>query len=131
MRPTVDEQLDGVLRLLDAVAHAEDLPTGARDRLDDAQRLVRRVRGSWSSALPFLITDNAALEGLLHELGADLVLPPAPGDRADIAAAALHNEQLRGRLSATIRALPRAPHGDDARELIAAYLKQRVAADPT
>jgi hypothetical protein len=129
MRPTVDEQLDGVLRLLDAVVRDEDLSARGRDRLRDAERLVRRVRGTWSTALPFLVADNTALEGLLRELGADLAAAPEHG--ADVAAVAVRNEQLRERLSATIRVLPRPPHGDDARARIGAYLQHRVAADPT
>lgn len=129
MRPTVDEQLDGVLRLLDAVAREEQLSAGGRDRLRDVERLVHRVRGSWSTTLPFLVEDNAALDVLLRGLGSDV--PPAPEPGTDVAAVATRNEQLREQLSTAIRALPPPPEGDDARERIGAYLRRRVDTDPT
>lgn len=133
MRPTIDEQLDGVLRLLDAVARDEGLSPPARDRLRDAGRLVRRVRGSWSSAQPFLVEDNATLSDLLRGLGADVDELPDP-DGPDLALVAARNERLRARLSETIRALPDpagSPDADGARARIGAYLRRRVDTDPT
>ena len=129
MRPTVDEELDGALRLLDTVVREEQVSAGGRDRLRDVERLVRRVRGSWSAILPFLVEDNATLVGLLHKLGTDV--PPDPEPGVDITAVAARNEQLRERLSATIRVLPAPPEGDDARVRIGTYLQRRVDTDPT
>lgn len=130
MRPTIDEQLDGVRRLLDAVERDDGLSPASRELLTDAGRLVHRVRGSWATALPFLVEDNAGLAALLADLGApaDTDDHPAP---TDVVAAAARNTALRGLLTETIRALPRDADGLAARARIAAYLRRRVDADPT
>lgn len=129
MRPTVDEQLDGAMRLLDAVAREETLSASGQDRLRDAGRLLRRVRSSWSTTLLFLLGDNAALHQLLGELGADLAPEPDPG--VDVAQAAAANDRLRQHLSAAIQALPAPPDGQDQRDRIGRYLQRRVDTDPT
>lgn len=131
MRPTIDEQLDGVRRLLDAVGEDEGLSAASRELLRNAGRLVHRVRGSWATTLPFLTGDNTTLAALLTEIGTPAPAPdPDPGD-ADVAAAAARNTALRGQLSETIRTLPGTADGLAARERIGRYLRDRVAADPT
>lgn len=119
MRPTIDEQLSGAQRLLDLVASSGDLTPGSAELLRNAQRLIERVSTSWSTALPFLVEDNARLAALL---GVD------PPDATDPAA---HNAELRGALARLVRELPGDAEGRARRAEVGRYLKRRVAADPT
>ena len=59
MRPTIEEQLDGVARLVEGAAgEVEDLPTA--ERLRTAAGTLRRIATSWDRGLPFLTWDNEA-----------------------------------------------------------------------
>lgn len=120
MRPTIDEQLAGAVRLLRL---AEDDPAttpAVAELVRNARRLVERVGGSWSVAPAFLDTDSAATAALL---GRD----PGPALAPDLGAAAARNEALRGALSARVRELPAGPE----RAAIGEHLRRRVDADPT
>lgn len=138
MRPTIDEQLDGAQRLLAIVEGDEELSPASREVLGNAARLLKRVRGSWASVLPFLVEDNAQLDSLLGGLaGPGPARAPevetARGATAelDVAAAADRNTALRAQLARTIRELPPTPDGLAARARIGHYLRTRVANDPT
>ena len=69
MRPTVAEQLGGVLRWLDAVAADPGLSAASVERLADATRVLRRLETSAPARMPFLFADNDATEALLGDLG--------------------------------------------------------------
>jgi hypothetical protein len=119
MRPTIDEQLAGAARLLRLAEADREINDGAAALVRNARRLVDRVAASWSSALPFLEADNTRMAALLDA--------PMPGPDRDLAAAAARNEELRAALTQRIRTLP---FGVE-RDAIGAYLRERVAADPT
>lgn len=141
MRPTVEEQLDGVRRLLDLIDSDPGLSAGSRELLRNAARVVRHVRGAWASTLPFLVEDNARLTELLTGLCG--VVPAMSADidtvigagaavpEVDVSAVSGHNAELRSLLARAIRELPRAGDGLDARIEIGNYLRWRVEADPT
>ena len=76
MHPTVDEQLDGIARLVDQAAGRlqEQLDAATADRLRTAARTLRRLAAGWSRVLPFLAWDNAATLALVESLG-DLFSP--------------------------------------------------------
>ena len=124
MRPTIDEQLAGVQRLLGLVEADGGIPPESVELLHNAQRLVKRVAASWSTSLPFLLDDNAQLSALLRE-------PAAAAAPTDVAVAAARNDELRGSLSHLIRNLPCSVEGRARRAEIGRYLSRRVAADPT
>lgn len=141
MRPTVEEQLDGVGRLLDGIDGDDGLSAASRELLRNAARLVKHVRGAWASTLPFLVEDNARLTGLLTELVGVVPAMSAEIDAAagadpdrpevDVAAASARNAELRGVLARAIRELPRTDDGLAARTKIGSYLRWRVEAAPT
>ena len=136
MHPTIDEQLEGIARLIDRTLerHADD-PSG--DRLRTAAGTLRRIAVSWAEMLPFFTWDNAATSELLERL-ADQVpeeiasrIRAAPESAIDpLSARAAHdrNKELRGLLAEVIQALP--PQSTAARAEIAAHLRERIARDP-
>jgi signal transduction histidine kinase len=119
LRPTIDEQLGGAARLLRLAESDPEASPGVAELARNARRLVERVASSWSVTLPFLREDNDRIAALLDE--------PHFTDSSDLAAAAARNEDLRARLARRIHALPPGPD----REAIGAYLRARVAVDPT
>jgi hypothetical protein len=158
MRPTIPEQLDGAMRLLDLVEGDDGLSAGSAELLRNAGRLLKRVRASWEPMLPFLVEDNRAMDELLAGiapllpgLAADLdgsppdpappdpappdpaPPDPAPPDPAppDPAAVSRRNVELRALLARAIRELPRTPAGLAARTRIGSYLLGRIEIDPT
>jgi hypothetical protein len=141
MRPTVDEQLDGVRRLLDLIDSEDELSPAARELLRNAARLVKQVRGAWASTLPFLVEDNARLTALLAGLpgvvpGVSVDIAPVVGaeqarPEIDVTVATRRNEELRSLLARAIQELPRTSGGLAARTEIGTYLRWRVEADPT
>lgn len=118
MRPTIDEQLDGATRLLRLAEAEPEITPAVAELVRNARRLVERVGGSWSSALPFLREDNARMAALLEQ--------SEPGS-ADLPAAAARNEELRASLTRRIHELPDGPD----RAAIGAHLRARIASDPT
>jgi hypothetical protein len=119
VRPTIDEQLGGAVRLLRLAEDDPDVSPGAAELARNARRLVERVASSWSMTLPFLREDNDQMAALLGQ--------PRVDGSIDVAAAAAQNDDLRAQLVRRIHALPAGPD----REAIGAYLRTRVAADPT
>ncbi|MTD14831.1 hypothetical protein GIS00_12855 [Nakamurella sp. YIM 132087] len=120
MRPTIDEQLQGAVRLLRLAESEPDASPAVTELVRNARRLVEQVGRSWSAAVPFLVDDNARTAALL---GVPLETPDPPG----LAGAAARNEELRGRLSDRIAELGDGPE----RAAIGAHLRARVMADPT
>lgn len=118
MRPTIDEQLAGAVRLLRAAEADPGITVEAAEAVRSARRLVDRVGGSWRSAEPFLRDDNARTAALLG------VEEP---ETAGLDGAAARNEELRAELSRRIRELSAGPE----RAAIGAHLRARVEADPT
>lgn len=136
MHPTIDEQLEGIARLIDRTLerHADD-PAG--DRLRTAAGTLRRIAGSWAEMLPYFTWDNAATSDLLGRLSERLPQETATRVRAvsqnpidPLAARAAHerNKDLRSLLAEAIQALP--PQETEARAEIAAHLRERIARDP-
>ncbi|TCK25202.1 hypothetical protein [Pseudonocardia endophytica] len=119
MRPTIDEQLGGAARLLRLAEDDPEITPEIAELVRNARRLVQRVEGSWSQALPFLVQDNASTAALLGE--------DEPGEETGLAGAAARNEDLRASLTSRIHELPDGPD----RAAIGAHLRARVAADPT
>lgn len=142
MHPTIEEQLHGALRLLDAVAAESDLPTATQELLTNVRRLLGKVDRSWAAQLPFHTADNATLGELLKRTGSlvgpglaaevNAVVRSGPvGSPLDAPAVATHNAGLRTLLSRVITGLPRSPEADAARTEICGYLRHRVDVDPT
>jgi hypothetical protein len=145
VRPRVDEQLEGVRRLLEVVATEEGLSAASAAALVGASRALRRLELSWSGLLPFLLADNQATAEVLDDvadvLPADLSAEvrtavantptcPDPGV-FDVAVADDCNVALRGLLARAVTALPSTEEGDAARHRVAAHLRRRLDADPT
>ncbi len=146
MHPTIDEQLQGVRRLLDAVAADPGLTPTSGAALADATRLLRRIEGTWARVLPFLVLDTRATAALLDELAPLLPEPLATDVRAtvrgersgphlepeqlDPAGAAARNVEVRTLLSAAIAALPDDEPGRRARRAVVAHARRRLEADP-
>lgn len=142
MHPTIDEQLNGALRLLDVLETESELSTASRELLTNVRRLLGKVQRSWAVQLPFHTADNRALAELLARtaplvgpaLVADVEAAAPGGDgelQLDAAAVATRNTELRALLSRVITGLPRSPEGDAARAEIGDHLRHRVDTDPT
>ncbi len=148
MHPTPDEQLQAVLRRLDEVNAEPSLPPPAREALDDARRLLRRLERSWAQRLPFLLLDNhlavellRSLAPLLPDLSAEIdaataehssvTAPTSPRSTVDEATAHDLNKRLQGLLGRAVHLLPDGAEGDAGRARIADHLRSRLAADPT
>ena len=136
MHPTIDEQLEGIARLIDRTLerHAGD-PSG--DRLRTAAGTLRRIAGSWAEMLPFFAWDNAATLELLESVADQLpeeiasrvrAVPESEVDPLSARAAHDRNKELRGLLAEAIASLP--PQSAEARSEIAAHLRERIARDP-
>ena len=137
MHPTIDEQLEGIARLIDRTAsrHPDD---PSIDRLRTAAGTLRRIAGSWGEILPYLTWDNQAMTALLEEIANDqpgsaaadadrrlaqTVDPTRVGEMHD------RNKELRGLLAEAVRQLPADPA--PMRAKIAAHLRERIARDPS
>ena len=135
----------GYIRMLKLMALTRPLSAASwtssadsREVLEDAGRLVKQVRRSWATALPFLLDDNATMTKLLAGLSTVVSVVPPDIDAADsgqpnldVAAAAERNAALRSVLARVIRELPHDTTGDAARTDIGSYLRRRVEIDPT
>lgn len=108
MRPTVNEQLEGMCRILETVV-APDLATG--HTLETLRSLIANMRmlgRAWHQLLPFLQWDNDAMLDLLKDARdsadaalrarIDEALAPRPADRADAFALEACNDALRALL---------------------------------
>ncbi len=108
MRPNVNEQLEGMCRILET-AVAPELNNGYT--LETLRSLVANVRmlgRAWHQLLPFLHWDNAAMLDLLREAQdcadaalrarLDEALDTPPADPADALSAETRNDILRALL---------------------------------
>lgn len=137
MHPTIDEQLEGIARLIERTA--ERYPGDpAFDRLRTATGTLRRIAASWDKMLPFFIWDNDEMSTLLANLEPDL--PPTLSTRARALARAkieptalrhVHdqNKALRALLAEAVHALP--PDASAPRGEIAGHFRERIARDPS
>ncbi|WP_326837306.1 hypothetical protein VSH64_20830 [Amycolatopsis rhabdoformis] len=136
MRPTVDDQLHGAQRLLDAVAADPELSRDSREHLANVRRLLTQVGRSWSALLPFHTADNLTMAELLTRwapagtaLAEEISQATQPVETGfDPTRAAERNAELRALLSRVIADLPRTGAGH--RE-ITEYLVRRVETDPS
>lgn len=137
MHPTIDEQLEGIARLIDRVAgrHPDDPSV---DRLRTAAGTLRRIAGSWEAMPNFLSWDNESMVTLLETLGAQVpdgvatrarALTPSETDPPTVRTVHDRNKALRGLLAEVVQALP--PDAAAPRAAIAAHLRERIARDPS
>lgn len=129
MRPTVEEQLRGMRRILDEVVAPQVSDAYAREQLGHVTTALDGLAARWDTVVPALRNENAALAELLRRLLPDVapleVASAVRARMADLAAADLpddelhfaphheHNQALRGCVAQLIAALDAA--GDDAR----------------
>ncbi len=145
MRPTVDEQLGGIDRLLELIAADSALGDESALLLRDARRQLGRLRASLPARLRFLRWDNEASAGVLVEVAAVLPvefqtaiaeLAETSGTTGDDSshspeqAEAELNDRLRKLLARAIDALPQTAEGEAARLRIIKHLRDRVDANP-
>jgi hypothetical protein len=133
VRPTVEEQLRGVGRLLQVVAADADLSPESTEALAEASRMLRRLEVSWPHMVPFLDSDNRATAAVLEQVAP--LLPAelaAAASRPDAAISPAHerNQVLRALLAQAIVALPGGEAGAQARTAIGAHLRERVDRNP-
>lgn len=106
MHPNVNEQLEGMCRILETAIAPELVNEHSQETLRGLISNVRMLGRAWHQLLPFLHWDNEAMHALLRAarkaatptLSAriDEVLNAAPTDAADALAAEARNEMLRG-----------------------------------
>ncbi len=136
MRPTVEEQLRGVSRLVDELGADPDLSPDSATLARDAGKQLKRLIGAVASRPFFLQWDNAAMTALLRELAsmfpAELQWPitEASDGRQPVTDDDAQNEALRVLVTAAIEVLPDDELGDRARRSIAVHLRERAAANP-
>ena len=68
MRPTIEEQLRGVSRLVDELAADPELSSSSVTLARDAGKQLKRLTSSAASRPPFLRWDNAVMTALLRDL---------------------------------------------------------------
>lgn len=141
MRPTIDDQLDGALRLLDTLATDDELSASSVECVVNVRRLVKNVARSWAALPAFYAQDNDDLIAVLGS--ASVFLPIAMAEQVcaavslgnppvtDVRNSAVRNSELRSLLSAVIHALPVGGDGDACRAQIGGYLRRRAEIDPT
>lgn len=139
MRPTVDEQLAGLDRLLEQVAADPALGPESGLLLRDARRQLARLRGSLDLRSPFLRWDNAASAAVLRAVAPHLPaevatrvdqVVTAPGPGTDERQLVERNDALRSLLSEALDALVDGEEGQAAQRLIVDHLQTRVTANP-
>lgn len=145
MQPTVDAELAGVRRILEELASDTSLPRQATEAMRGASRSLLRVERHWSLILPYLVSDNGEVLGVLRDIAQ--YLPVAL--REDVDAFAEHcadaqavpvpdfawvnevNERARELLSRAIAALPPgSPETSRPRARIQSYLLRSVGGRP-
>lgn len=140
MRPTIDDQLAGAVRLIEDVTADPGLPAASRELLTNARRLVRRAQRASSGTPDFLADDAGRMQALLTDLAPhvpalDTEIRAAAGRDVpavpDLDALAAQHEQLRDLLARAVRALPDDERGRAARARVAGALRERVERDPT
>lgn len=109
MRPTVNEQLEGVCRILESAIAPELTHGHTQETLRSLIANVRMLGRAWHQLLPFLHWDNAAMADLLKDARdsvdaplrgrIDDALAASPADSADALAAEARNDALRALLS--------------------------------
>jgi hypothetical protein len=136
MRPTVDEQLVGIERILESEV-APNLGAHSDEALRRAIADLRRLRRSWRNVEPFLRWDNEAVEGILGQYaalgGTDGAEPPdqaldAPAPTpSDYDALLSRNARLRYRLASVAVDIARGDDRDGAalRQGLLTYLTER------
>jgi hypothetical protein len=137
MHPTIDEQLEGIARLIErSVETTGDGPES--ERLRTAAGTLRRVSKSWALMLPYLTWDNEATASLIENLHIDIskdlldqvhTIDSTPMDPLDFVAVHDRNNALRGVLAHAIQSLPAS--AGTARAAIASHVRERIARDPS
>ncbi len=144
MHPTPDEQLQAIERRLEQATSEQAisepaLTPAAREAIDDARRLLRRLQRAWAQRLPFLALDNrlaiellTSLAPKLTELSAEIEALAAAAAEPPVDEPTAHelNKRLQGLLGRAVHLLPDGPDGDAGRARIADHLRSRIAADP-
>lgn len=137
MKPTIDEQLEGIARLVERVVerHPDDPSVSL---LRNGTGTLRRMARAWSEILPFLTWDNRAMCALFDRFDADL--PEAmrtelralkkvgidPLSARDVEA---RNRAFRAVLAHWVRSLP--PGSELLRSAITTHCRDRIARDPS
>ena len=113
MRPTIDEQLHALGRILTEVVAPEVVAKYPSDILQGVIANLAELETNWSRWLSFMTWDNEQSARLLDEtrpkvsaaLSAQIgeAIALAPQDPYDYAAMCAHNEALRAAVSAVIR----------------------------
>ncbi len=145
MQPTVEAELSGVRRSLEALVAANVLPVAVTEELAAAARILQRLETSWSRVLPYLVSDNAATAEVLREVAPLVPGPlrseieaavstqgPAPDLAAlNVAAANDRSQRLRDLLSRVIStSAPGDTQAATVRTRIAACLRQSLETRP-
>ena len=114
MRPTIDEQLHAIQRILSDVVAPEVAAKYPSDILQGVIANLAELEANWSRWVGYLAWDNEQLARVLGDaqpkvsaaLSAqiDAALATTPGDRYDYRGACAHNEALRDAVATVIRA---------------------------
>jgi hypothetical protein len=136
MRPTIEEQLRGVGRLVDELAADPDLRPESAALARDAGKQLKRLTGSVAARPLFLRWDNVAMTALVRDLAPmfpaelqRLITESCEGTQP-VTDDDAQNEVLRALVTAAIEVLPDDEVGDRARRSIADHLRVRAAANP-
>lgn len=137
MHPTIDEQLEGIARLVERAAERHPDDPSAKS-LRTAAGTLRRIAGSWAEILPYLTRDNREMQRLLERFDSDLpkevrarlgALVKEEVDPLSARAVEGRNRALRAVLADWVRRLP--PSAEIPRAAIIACFRDRIARDPS
>lgn len=136
MRPTIQEHLLGVGRVVDELAADPELSDDSAELAASAAKQLKRLAASVTARPSFLRWDNHTMSALLSEL-----VPLLPDEAQHLVAQSnetagpspddeTRNEALRRLMTVVIQALPDGQSGDRARRAVADHLRARAAANP-
>jgi hypothetical protein len=113
MRPTIDEQLHALRRILTDVVAPEVTAKYPSDILQSVIANLGELEANWSRWVAYLAWDNEHLAGVLMQVRPKVsaavsaqigdALAGAPDDPYDYGAVCVHNEALRAAVTAVIR----------------------------
>ena len=117
MRPTVEEQLSGIRRVLEDVVVPQVDDPYAADVLAGALAALDVLAEAGPDVVAFTRWDTTASGEVLAMVGVEPPAPPA--DPLDLAALALHHEAVRTLLEAAVPAIRQDPDADRASGVVA------------
>ena len=135
VRPTLDEQLRGLRRILEQSVAPAVIDSYASSTLNGVIRALEMLEQRTALVGPFLAWDNQETATVLHAIATRVPIDEPLESSAivptgDLAALDAENTRLRGLLAGVIPALANDPAAVNEYALVVAHLRERIARYP-